>query len=313
MLATREGRVLGFGRGGSGNPTSSGSPIALAEVRRAIGTALAAAGAELSDVAGIVIAMAGHDARGGVSDWILDPLREDGFAGGLAFESDLLAMYASGAVDPVGYGVVCGTGASAVRVEDGRIVATADGLGWLLGDRGSGFWIGRRAAAAAVDELDGLGPGTALTPLVLQAAGVAADGAHARGGDGRPAGLEQLIRALYAQRPVQLAGLAPLVFDAADAGDPVARRILAGAGEQLVRTVALVQAGPGPVVVGGSIVARAGAPQQLLRQHFAAAFGDQPFVPVDSGAAGATMLALRHRGVEADEGTLAQVRAGILG
>lgn len=311
VLATGEGRVVGFGRGGSGNPTSSGIPAALAEVRGAIAGALAAGGASLSEVSEIVVAMAGHDARGGASDWILEPLKENGFAGALWFESDLLAMYASGAVAPVGYGVVCGTGASAVRVEGGRIVATADGLGWLLGDRGSGFWIGRAGAAAAVAELDGLGPATVLTPRVLQAAGVAGEGALSRGSDGRPVGLEQLIRVLYAQRPVQLAAFAPLVFDAAEEQDPVAERILQEAGEQLAQTIELVQAAPGPVVVGGSIVSRPGAPQRVLRAHVTAAFGDQPFVLVDSGAAGATMLALRHAGLRVDERTLACVRAGI--
>ncbi len=311
VLATGEGHVIGFGRGGSGNPTSSRIPAALAEVRGAIASALDAGGASLSDVSRMVVAMAGHDSRGGASEWILDPLKENGFAGALTFESDLLAMYASGAVAPVGYGVVCGTGASAVRVEGGRIVATADGLGWLLGDRGSGFWIGRGAAAAAIAELDGLGPESMLTARVLQAAGIAGEGAHASGNDGRPAALEHLIRVLYAQRPVQLSGFAPLVFDAAEEHDPVARGILHEAGEQLVRTLGLVQAGPGPVVIGGSIVLRPGAPQQMLRAHVAEAFGDMPFVLVDSGAAGATMLALRHAGVDVDEGTLARVRAGI--
>lgn len=320
VLATAEGLVIGFGRGGSGNPTSSGIPIALSEVLRAIDDALDSGGAALANVSRIVIAMAGHDARGGASDWIFTPLQEAGFTGTLMFESDLLAMYSSGAVDPLGYGVVCGTGASAVRVEEGRIVATADGLGWLLGDRGSGFWIGRRAAAAVVDELDGLGQPTALTPLLLGAADVADAGTFVRGVDGstlvrgvdgRPAALEQLIRSLYAQRPVQLAAFAPLVFDAADRGDAVAERILVDAGDQLVRTLRLVQARPGPVVVGGSIVSRPGAPQQALRAHVAAAFGQQPFVPVDSGAAGATMLALRHSGVEVDAEMLARVRAGI--
>jgi N-acetylglucosamine kinase-like BadF-type ATPase len=308
VLATADGDCIGFGRGGSGNPTSSGIPTALAGVRGAISGALDGTGATLADVAGIVIAMAGHDARGGASDWILDPLAHDGFAGTLTFESDLLAMYSSGAVAPVGYGVVCGTGASAVRVEGGRIVATADGLGWLLGDRGSGFWIGRGAAAAAVDELEGIGPSTALTSLVLQATGAAGEG---RSAEGRPAALERLVRALYTRRPVQLAEFAPLVFDAADAQDPVALRILTDAGEQLVRTLELVSARPGPVVAGGSIVSRDGAPQRLLREHLANAFGDQPFVLVDSGAAGATMLALRHAGIAVDEGTLARVRAGI--
>ena len=36
-----------------------------------------------------------------------------------------------------------------MRVRGGQIEATCDGLGWLLGDGGSGFWIGHRAVLAA--------------------------------------------------------------------------------------------------------------------------------------------------------------------
>ncbi|MGN8027314.1 N-acetylglucosamine kinase [Microbacterium sp. 22242] len=313
VLAAADGVCLGYGRGGSGNPTSSGVLLALDGVLRAIGDALQASGAELSDVTGMAMAMAGHDAGGGTGRWLLDALQERGFRGALRFESDLLAMYASGTVAPVGCGIVCGTGASAVRVEDGRIAATADGLGWLLGDRGSGFWIGRRAAHAAVDQLEGVGPETALTPLVLRACGVPVESAADPGRDGRPSGLERLIRSLYAQRPVQLAALAPLVFDAAEAQDLVAASILAHAGELLVQTLGLVRDRPGPVVAGGSIVLRDGPPQRALREHLAATPGQDPVVLVDSGAAGATMLALRHAGAAVDEGTLARLRAGIAG
>lgn len=321
VLAAPDGRCVGYGRGGSGNPTASGFSLARDGVLDAVTRALAAGGAELSDVDGLVMAMAGHDAGGGTTSWILEPLAQRGFGGGLTFESDLLAMYASGTVAPIGYSVVCGTGASAVRVEDGRVVATADGLGWLLGDRGSGFWIGRRAAHTAVDELEGIGPETILTSMVLQALGVARDGvwrdgptfegAGARGRRGRSAALEQLIRALYAQRPVQLAAFAPLVFDAAEAQDAVACRILERAGELLVQTIELVQTVPGPVVAGGSIVLREGPPQRILREHFAAADGAYPVALVDSGAAGAAMLALRHAGRPGDEATLARLRSGI--
>ena len=38
----------------------------------------------------------------------------------------------------------------------------------MLGDEGSGYWIGRRALAAVMRDADGRGPRTALTPLVLE-------------------------------------------------------------------------------------------------------------------------------------------------
>ena len=311
VLATMAGDCVGLGRGGSGNPTASSVPAALAEVRRALADALIPAGAMWDEVAGIVIAMAGHDAGGGASDWILDPLKEDGFAGTLTFESDLLALYASGTVSPVGYGIVCGTGASAVRVEDGRIVATADGLGWLLGDRGSGFWIGRAGVNAAVDELDGIGAATALTPAVLRAAGVAAADGRPPGSAGRSTVLEQLIRALYARRPVQLAEFAPLVFDAADGGDPVASRILDRAGELLVETFRVVRAQPAPVVIGGGVASRPGPLQQALRAELGALGEGFPLAVVDSGAVGATVLALRRAGVAVDASMLARLQTGV--
>ena len=90
----------------------------------------------------------------------------------LVHESDLLATYCSGTHRPDGYAVVAGTGAGAIRLERGRQVAVADGLGWLLGDEGSGFWIGHRVVRAALADLDGRGPATGLTPLVLARLGV---------------------------------------------------------------------------------------------------------------------------------------------
>ena len=70
VLATADGQCLGYGRGGSGNPTSSGVPLALDGVLRAIGHALQTGGADLSDVTVMAMAIAGHDSRGGASSWI---------------------------------------------------------------------------------------------------------------------------------------------------------------------------------------------------------------------------------------------------
>lgn len=309
-ISTADGRCRGVGRAGSGNPTASGAVPASDAVFVAVRQAVASAGVALHEVAVIVIAMAGHDAHDGIAAALTQRLASHGFRGVLDVESDLLAMYLSGTVAPVGYAVVCGTGASAVRVQGGRIVAVCDGLGWLLGDRGSGFWIGRSAALAVADQLDGVGPVTALTGLVLHATGVQHDPA-ARTGEGRPAVLQDLLRALYARRSLQLAEFAPLVFDAADAQDPVACAILQAAGEHLTQTFAQVLTLPGPVVAGGSILSRSGVPRNMLRARVDALAGSGALLLVDSGVAGATVLALRAAGVGVDEPMLARLRAGI--
>ena len=46
--------------------------------------------------------------------------------------------------------------------------ARAGGWGYLLGDEGGGFWIGRAALSAVVRQFDGRGPATLLTAMVLE-------------------------------------------------------------------------------------------------------------------------------------------------
>ncbi|WP_052226271.1 N-acetylglucosamine kinase [Microbacterium mangrovi] len=68
---------------------------------------------------------------------------------------------AHGAVIAAGTGVVT-LGVGAARV------ARVDGWGNIMGDAGSGYWIGREALDAAMRDHDGRGPATALTALVRE-------------------------------------------------------------------------------------------------------------------------------------------------
>jgi N-acetylglucosamine kinase-like BadF-type ATPase len=91
----------------------------------------------------------------------------------------------------------------------------------VLGDEGSGYWIGRAALRAVLREADHRGPATALTPLVLQHYGVPL--------------AQDLIHQVYhaALRPSALAALAQCVQSAFDAGDPAAIGILRRAADEL--------------------------------------------------------------------------------
>ena len=181
----------------------------------------------------VVLAMAGAGSTS-VAAEIRRRLAGIGLDAPLVFESDLLATYFSGTHRPDGYAVIAGTGAGAIRVEDGRQVAVADALGWLLGDEGSGFWIGQRVVRAALADLDGRGPSTALTPLLLARLGVPAP---SDAGDREP--IMAVVRALYAGPPVRLADYAGLVFEVN--GDETADRILDDAAAALARTLAAVR------------------------------------------------------------------------
>ena len=91
----------------------------------------------------------------------------------------------------------------------------------MLGDEGSGYWIGRAALRAVLREADQRGPATALTPLLLEHFGV-----------DRPQGL---IHEVYHSnlKPSAIGALAQCVQPGVSAGDEVAIGILRGAADEL--------------------------------------------------------------------------------
>jgi N-acetylglucosamine kinase-like BadF-type ATPase len=100
----------------------------------------------------------------------------------------------------------------------------------MIGDEGSGYWIGRQALSAVVREVDGRGPRTALTEDVLAHFGAAdADG---------------LVRIVYNREVprANVATLGPTVQRARERGDAVAMQILERAADELTLAAASVAA-----------------------------------------------------------------------
>ena len=299
-----DGRVVGQGRSTAGNPTAAGIEAAASAVAAAAGSALPPG--STADVA--VLAMAGeqsdafhalvsaHLAAHGVTRVVLD--------------HDLLALFCSGTAALEGYALIAGTGTVAARVRDGLLERVVGGRGWLLGDAGGGFWIGREVARAVVAALDGQAEPTALTPLVLAALGIVADPGYEAG---RVSAIRQLVSAVYARRPVALAELAPLAFSLPE--DPVARRIVVAASAALADLLDAVRDPDlaGPTVVGGSVVVRGilGAGASLAADLVPPARGAE-VLPVPDGLVGAAVLALRHAGVEVDETRFERLRREVL-
>lgn len=295
------GRCLGYAAAGSGNPTAVGPETAAASVAESVMGALRRAEVPRTRIRLIVLAMAGAG-RTSVAAQVRRRLAGIGLAAPLVFESDLLATYFSGTHRPAGYAVIAGTGAGAIRVEDGREVAVADALGWLLGDEGSGFWIGQRVVRAALADLDGRGPATALTPLLLARLGVPGP---TDAGDREP--ITAVMQALYAGPPVRLADYAGLAFEAD--GDGTADRILDDAAAALLRTLTAVRslAVSGPVVLGGGILGSG----PKVADRLAAASGAQEVRAVADGALGVCVLALRHAGTRVDTAVLQRLTTSL--
>jgi glucosamine kinase len=84
----------------------------------------------------------------------------------LTLAHDSITAYLGALDDACGVVVASGTGVVSLAVGE-HDVARVDGWGYLMGDAGSGYWIGRAALEAVMRAHDGRGPETALTSVLL--------------------------------------------------------------------------------------------------------------------------------------------------
>ena len=278
-VADLDGTVLGVGREGAGNPNAVGIAASAARIRTALETALARNGSAASEVTAMVIGMAGYNTAIAAGPGFLRDSVDPAFTVTPRIVSDLGVAYASGSALPRGYVVVAGTGSGAADIDRGEIVARRGAWGWLLGDEGAGFWLGREAVRQALTEAERGAVSSDLGRLVLRHLGI---------DPARP--LEGLLRVPYDQPPVALAGLAPLVSGLVDS-DPVAAAIAARAAEILTGLVLELDPRPGrPVVVTGSVL-QSDPIRRAFADRIATTVGS-PVLPASSGLTGALWLAL---------------------
>jgi N-acetylglucosamine kinase-like BadF-type ATPase len=307
FLVDTTGRCLGYGRNRGGNPASNTTQFAAASIIAAVNAAAEDAGGGPFEIRLAQIALAGPQAHVAL-DTLETAFRAIGLIGPIRFAGDLLAMFASITSARDGYCVVAGTGAGAVRIRSGEIDQVCDAAGWLLGDRGSGYWLGHEAARAVVAEMEGRGEATALTPALLDALAVGRSGDRVLG---RPGPLRRFIDAIYAMRPIELAGFAPLVI--AHRNDPVAARLIAAAERYLVADFATVfdAAMPGPVALGGGVMPHLRGVPGGIADTLRAAGHVADIHLVSDGSVGAIVLALRAVGVAVDEALFATISASV--
>lgn len=197
---------------------------------------------------------------------------------------DIVTSFTAGTERDSGLVLISGTGAVAGRVRGDTLVGRVDGHGWLVGDDGSGHWIGRSAVRAALDALEG-GPDTALLASVCAAVGA-------------PRGVDAVLRAVYLMPPRGMATLAPLVGEAAGRGDPVAERILDDAAQLLVETLARLSPSPEDtvIVLAGGVATEPTMLGNRLEQAVTARWG----LPVTHGVSGAWgAVRIAHRDLAA--------------
>ncbi|MFF4256869.1 N-acetylglucosamine kinase [Streptomyces sp. NPDC001663] len=184
----------------------------------------------------------------------------------VALVADAVTAYV-GALGPrPGAVVAAGTGLIAVGTDLTRW-RRADGWGHLLGDCGSGAWIGRAGLEAALRAHDGRPGGSArLLARATEAFGP----------------MPGLPGRLYPRpdRPAVLASFAPQVADCAD-GDPVAADILRAAARHMAESAAAVCPATGEprVAVTGGLFKMGDTLLVPLKEELAQRLPHAPLVP----------------------------------
>ena len=218
-LADESGRIVGDGRSGGANLQSHGE----LEVEKVLHHVIEQAIADRAIApAAMCLGVAGVD-RQEDDQIVRGILRRLGFRTHALVVNDALIALVAGTGDEPGVVLISGTGSIAYGVNEAGFAARSGGWGYVLGDEGSGYWIGREALTAVMREADGRGTRTRLTALILEHFQLAK--------------VDGLVREVY-DRGLQrqaIAALGPVVERARADGDVVAAEILAAASEELSR------------------------------------------------------------------------------
>lgn len=239
LLADETGQVVAETRAGGANLQVHGE----LEVEKVLDRVLDTLGARHA-VSAVCLGMAGVD-RPRDQAVIRGVLKRLGHRETARIVNDALIALVAGAPERIGIVLLAGTGSIAYgRDPDGR-TARAGGMGSVLSDEGSAYWLGHASLRAIVRAADGRSPSTLLTRLLLD--------------ELKLAEVADLVPLLYETGVPRhrMAGLAVLVERAAVAGDGVAASLLEEAAGELALAARSVAARldfggkPFPVVLAG--------------------------------------------------------------
>jgi glucosamine kinase len=276
---------VSIGTAGPSNADAVGLEAATAAMLEASREALEGADVSADAVGAAVFALAGSVTP------LAEPALERVFGDHLWVVNDVVAAWAVGTGTAPGVAAISGTGSHVFGVDAAGRSWRTGGWGHVLGDEGSGYWIGLEAVKAALKARDGSGPATGLMTRAAEWFDVAA--------------IELLPEGFYAKEPskADVAAFTLAVAEEARAGDEVARAIFQRAGSDLAtQTLAVVRAlglewSPFTVGLVGSVWESGELIRTAYEADVEAAAPQATFVaPELPPAAGALLLAARANG-----------------
>ena len=241
VLCDGTGRVIARAVGGPSSVTGQSEEAAQESLRDTLKRVLEQTGGLSTPLAGFFAGISGaglganrvrferifRELLPGLGEWDVNSDSYNALSAGVGVEDGIIA--------------IAGTGSSVFGRKDG-VMRQVGGWGYLLGDEGSGFDLGRRALISALKAMDGrAGKETLLYELCRQQAG---------------GSLRDFVPELYRQNAkAVVASYAPLLLQAARTGDETAQEQLSQALDDMACAIRVAHeyCGSFRVVQGGSI------------------------------------------------------------
>lgn len=222
VLAKRDGTILSQGSGPACDHIfgPGGRETNRRAIHGAANAALAMAGRGTDEIVAVGMGLTSAAREYRATPIFEDIVRELCAPDAIWVDTDYVSnLYGASAGAP-GVVVIAGGGSIGYGVDDHGNEGLAAGLGFMLGDDGSAWYLGLQSIIAATHAHDGRGPDTALLPFVQSHYDLRS--------------VREIIRVIYADTFTrdQVSAIAPDVVRIAES-DAVARDIVTSAGEKL--------------------------------------------------------------------------------
>jgi N-acetylglucosamine kinase-like BadF-type ATPase len=219
LIAEESGRAVGFGKSGSGNHESVGYEGLYSAIHTAADQAFGSTGLTKEQILGAGFGIAGYDWPS-EREKTLEIIGSLGLQAPFQVVNDAILGVVAGAQDGWGVAVVSGTGCNCWGWDRTRKnIGQLTGGGSRMGEAAGASELVERAVQAIAYEWTGRGPATGLTPAILQ---------YVHADD-----LVDLLGGLMDGRHRIDAAAAPIVFQVAAEGDPLALELIRWAGREL--------------------------------------------------------------------------------
>ncbi len=218
LIADEQGRACGFAEAGPGNHEVVGYEGLALVLERLTQKATKAAGIDRHQIEGAGFGVAGYDWPSELPP-TLEAIQRLGLSCPIEVVNDTVIGLVAGAEAGWGVALVSGTSNNCWGWNEQHRIGRVIGGGMQFGEHAGAYELVMQAIIAIAKEWTMRGPATALTQAFVEKFGVE-DAAH-------------LLEGIQLGQLHPGPWLAPLVFQVAEAGDPVAQGIIRWAGEEL--------------------------------------------------------------------------------